>query len=158
MPEEVISHAERRIQHLRNEAMQLGIAEKLNKNGKFMGFDDGIPSYTQIIDRFDMKRPTTSLGYSLLSAAAHGEGWAVRSLGSEMIFRDSGAMSVGAMRPQYAMLVILNAVQEFSYPAWEISTLFGWDMTVVESILNDAFNQVGIVENLKFWKGKMHST
>ena len=156
MPEEVKRHAERRIDRLRNEAMQMGIVEKLDRNGKFLGFAEGIPSHTQIIDRFDMKRREPSLGYSLLSAAAHGEGWAVRSLGANTIVRASGAMSVGSLRPEYAMLLIINAVQELSYPAWEIFVLFGWDLQVVEAILDNAFDQVNIAQTLRFWRGMIN--
>ena len=158
MPEEVRLYAERRIEHLRNAAKLLGIAEKLARNGKFIGFSEGVPSHTEIIGAFDMKRPAPSLGYSLLSAAAHGESWAVRSLGSETIFGGSQAISVGSLRPEYAMLLIIHAVQDLSYPAWEMSVLFGWDLRVVESILNKAFDQVQIVEPLRFWNGKITPT
>ena len=155
LPEEVRRYAERRIEHLRDEAKLLGLAEKVNRNGKFIGFSEGIPSLTRIIDEFDMKRPEPSLGYSLLSAAAHGESWAVRSLGSNTTLGESRAISVGSLRPEYAMLLIIHAVQEFSYPAWEVFVLFGWDLRVVESILNKAFDQVRITESLRFWKGKI---
>ena len=151
-------YAEQRIEHLRIAAKSLSIDEKLSRNGKFIGFSEGVPSHTEIIGAFDMKRPAPSLGYSLLSAAAHGESWAVRSLGSETIIGESQAISVGSLRPEYAMLLIIHAVQDFSYPAWEMFVLFGLDLRVVEPMLNRAFDQVQIVEPLRFWNDKITPT
>ena len=150
--QQVISHPGDRIIYLQDEASKMGITEKLNKKGRLMGFGLGMPSHTELINKFDAKQKAKSLPYALLSPAAHGEDWAVAALGSRTVIDQAGASRKPELRPEYAMLLIIQCVQWLAYPCWEWWKLYGWDLPELEAVLEDAYDQVGLVEGLRFWK------
>ena len=152
VPQAAINQLEDRITHIRDEASKLGIAEKLNKNGKFLGFAGGMPSHTELISKFDAKQKSMSLSYALLSPAAHGEEWAVGALGSQTVVNQAGASRSPELRPQYAMLLIIQSVEWLAYPCWEWWKLYGWDLSELERILEIAYDRVGMVDTRRFWK------
>ena len=141
-----------RITYLRDEASKIGIPEKLDKNGRFLGFAGGMPSHTEFINKFDAKQTSTSLSYALLSPAAHGEDWAVAALGSQTVMHQTGASRKPELRPEYAILLIIQSVQWIAYPCWEWWKLYGWDLAELEQVLDNAYDRVGMVEPLRFWK------
>ena len=152
VPQAAINQSEDRITYIRDEASKLGIAEKLNKNGRFLGFADGMPSHTDLISKFDAKQRSTSLSYSLLSPAAHGEDWAVSSLGSQTVLNQAGASRKPELRPEWAMLLVIQSVEWLAYPCWEWWKLYGWNLPELESILGNAYDRVGMVDDVRFWK------
>ena len=145
-------YLQQRIEYLRAEASELGINEKVSRNGKFLGFGPGMPSHTRLIEIFGANQRVPWLGYPMLSAAAHGEDWAVGTLGSTTVFDESGAKRMPTMRTEFAMLLIIDSVRWLSHPAWDCFRLFGWDLGEIESVLGSAYDQAKIDDNLKFWK------
>ena len=151
-PADTIPELQKRVAHLRTQAPKLAILEKSDRKGKFLGFDAGMPSHTQLIDGFCARHESSSLGYPLLSAAAHGEDWAVGSLGSTTVIDQSGARRVPTLRPVCAMWLIVHAVQWLSYPAWSYFVQYGWDLEEAARILEDAYDLAAITERERFWR------
>ena len=150
--QQAIIESEGRIRYLRCEASKMGIAEKLDKNGRFLGFGLGIPSHTELINNFYAKRTTEFLPYALLSAAAHGEDWAVSALGSRTLNDQTGASRKPELRPEYGMLLIIQSIEWLAYPCWEWWKLYGWDMAELEGMLDNAYNGIGMIQGLRFWR------
>ena len=151
-PGDAIPNLEGRVAHLRTEARTLSIPEKRNRRGKFLGFDAGMPSHTQLIDRFSAESGPSTLGYPLLSAAAHGVNWAVGSLGSTTIVDEAGARREPELNPTYALWLVLNAIQWLSQPSWAYFVQYGWDLEEAARILEDAYDVAGRAEGERFWK------
>lgn len=146
------AYLQSRIEDLRVEASSLGFTEKTNKKSKCLGFGPGLPSHTELIKDFIADWPVPCLGYSLLSAAAHGEDWAISSLGMTTVSDELGAKRVPTMSPDSATVLIADTVCWTARPAWEYFRLFGWDLVEIQDVLDGVYDQVKINENLKFWK------
>lgn len=151
-PPDAIPNLEGRVAHLRTEARRLAIPEKRSRQGKLLGFSAGILSYTQLINRFFAESGPSTLGYPLLSAAAHSVNWAVGSLGSTTIVDDAGARREPQLNPTYALWLILGAVQWLSRPAWSYFVQYGWDLGEAREILEESHNLAGTTETERFWR------
>ena len=151
-PGEAIPKLEGRVAHLRTKARKLAIPEKSSRKGNFLGFDAGMPSYTQLIARFLAESGPSTLGYPLLSAAAHGVNWAVGSLGSTTIVDEAGPRREPELTPTYALLLVLSTVQWLSQPSWAYFVRYGWDLEEVRGILEEAYNLAGLAETERFWR------
>ena len=151
-PPDAIPNLEGRVAHLRTEARRLAIPEKPSRKGQLLGFGAGNLSYTQLIDRFFGEGESATLGYPLLSAAAHGTNWAVGSLGSTTIVDDEGARREPTLTPMMALWLIVDAVQWLSRPAWSYFVQYGWDLGEAREILEEAYNLARIAETERFWR------
>lgn len=151
-PPDAIPSLEGRVAHLRTEARNYSIPEKRNRRSELLGFDAGMPSTTQLIARLFAESGPSTLGYPLLSAAAHGVNWAVGTLGSTTIVDEAGPRREPQLLPTSALWLTIGAVQWLSRPSWSYFVQYGWDLEEAARILEDAYDVAGIRAGERFWR------
>ena len=145
-----IVDGDKRVSHLRSQASSVGIRERSDKNGRFMDFGDGIKS---ISFRIDLTFPDAAAVYSMLSPAAHGDVWAVSVLGSETVAGpESMVLLFPYLAPSSAQWIIIMTVEWFARFLWTHHEMFGWDLTNLRSVLENAYDQLCLDSATRFWR------
>ena len=143
-----ISTLDARITNLRNRVGATGILEKSNKKGKFLGWGTGPQS---ISTRIDFAFKGIGSYYSLLSPASHGTNWALRNLGSHVVMGNS-PQEYPDLSPEYALWLIVMAMEWFPKSLWPLCELYGWDLQQLRISLEQLFDHVGMAEHTRFWR------
>jgi len=135
----------RRIRGLVKQAEKLEIFVKRDKNERLIGFGAGTPSVTELADTCG-----EAATYRMLSAAAHGRTWAQLALSLRRI---KGALGVEQhLSVESALFLIVSSVQWFARAVWNYFVLNGWDIKRLQLVLEAAYDQVGLREELRFWR------
>lgn len=150
--DDVIKKCENNIENLKEKAEELGIGFKKGK-----GFGSGLSWISdRIAFRFtgeNSKKHTKKNTYALLSAVAHGNQWAVASLGMETIQQKEDFIGgVFRLNPDNAKLLIENTVEWFACTSWTCFSLFGWDLKKLQSVLEDGYDKYGFNKESRFWR------
>ena len=143
---EALQKLDQRVLILVNQAKERGVPEKRNRNGKLIGFGDGIPSDT------DLAELTLNSGwtYRLLSAMEHDRNWASLALGFKKV---PNTMAVQQnLRTEYALLLIHNGIEWFTRPAWNLFKLMGWDLEILRSVLEEEYDKAALNTSVRFWR------
>ena len=128
----LIQNANDRATQLRLQAQQLGIKEKLNNRGRFLGFGIGPILITDRIER--SLKDIVSFDYSLLSPLAHGDTWAVLLLSSE-IESQSLPRVVFRLDPFHAQILINNSFDSIAKGLRTYCEIFGYASAEYEQVL-----------------------
>ena len=147
--DQAIQYAENRINYLKSQAQALGIKERFDrKTGKrFQGFGD---KSTSITERIESAFPD-AIDYALLSAAAHGDSWAILALSIEVV-SDNPPSGMTGLRPEYAVWLVTNALQAIALCLWTQYRLYGWDEGQLGAVLDTAYDQAGLKPQTRFWR------
>jgi hypothetical protein len=147
-----IDHAQKRIKKVEQDAVSLGYARLLNKNGDINGIAQPMPSITVLIG--------TTLGreaeYRLLSGIAHGHHWAIQQIGFRVVEvtnaqGESEKALEKVLHPGSILYVANIAVTSLSRVLWYLWQLYGWDLKQIEDLLNTTYDRLGYRESLRFW-------
>ena len=142
-----VSQWDSRVAHLRQKALALGIAEKFNKNGRFLGFGQGVQSIShRIDDAFG-----ASEDYSLLSAPAHAETWGILYLGSHVEVTKP-LRAVPGLSPERAMYLIARPIEWVARGLWAYYQLFDWNLEEGKVMLEAEYDRAGLRHELRFWR------
>ena len=140
-------HYDSQVDVLRRRARALGIIEKLDRKGRFLGFGHGVQSISsRIEDAFGV-----SEDYSQLSASAHAETWAILHLGSQVEVTHP-PRAVPGLSPHQAMYLIIKPTDWIARGLWAYYQLFGWDLDEGKAMLEAAYDEVGLRHELRFWR------
>jgi hypothetical protein len=130
----------------------LGFPKVRNDRGRRTGIGQVMPSITDVI-RETLKEEAN---YRLLSAMTHGHHWAVSQLG----FRVTGETELQKNKVflkeknitvEAVLWLFGNVARYFAQPTKFRFELYGWDLLQLKAILDDAFHQIGIPSDSKFW-------
>jgi hypothetical protein len=136
---------ERRIRGLVTQAEKLHVVVKRDKNKRVIGFGAGTPSVTELADTLG-----EGATYRMLSAAAHGRTWAQLGLSLRRI---KGALAVEQhLSVESALFLIASSVEWFARPVCNYFVLNGWDLKRLQSILEFAYDRIGLREERRFWR------
>lgn len=144
------ARAEARIAELRSQAEKMNIVEKTNRNERFIGFGSGMPSTLDLI-RFGLGQDMVSK-YRLLSAAMHGSRWATLTVGARTGRSLAGPIAVPQLLPTYAMSLVITSIQSFALSAFNHFKLYGWELGVLHTILEDGYDQANLNQDARFWR------
>ena len=144
----LIEKANTRIAYLKEKANDLGIDEKKNKKGEFIGFGSGLPTISnRIASTFNAKWE-----YTMLSAAAHGNSYAFFSLSTQREQTKDGPILKPYLKPYHALYLISRVVEWSASTAWTQFSLFGWDLNKLRAIMENEYNRIGINKEMRFWR------
>lgn len=139
-----------RIGHMRQVAMESGVSEKCSKKGELLGFGNGLPSWTSLARvAFDAEE-----SYRFLSGTAHGEFW-TSSLSTKVAegdFEYAGRRLSPSIEAHSALWIGVYVTEWFAKTSWEIFSLAGWDMKALAATLEDAYNNMAINPETRFWR------
>jgi hypothetical protein len=139
-------HVEQRIKSIVEQATTLEVPQKHDRNGRLIGFNEVMPSVTELADLAFSEGAT----YRLLSAVAHGRWWARRAVGLRPV---EGKKAVEPyLTLEAALFLILNAIDWFTRPTWAYFKLNGWDLQRLASTLELQYNQAALNESTRFWR------
>ena len=133
------SQVQAKIAALRQECLPLGIAEKLNSKGQFLGFGRGVQSISNRIE----EAFGASNDYSLLSACAHAEAWAILDLDPR---------SEPGLSPEWAMYLVTKPIEWAARSLWAYYRFFGWDLEEGTATLEREYNRAGLGHESRFWQ------
>lgn len=139
-----------RFEHLEKRAASLSVPPKRDKRGRLIGFGEGMPSTTDLVDN-ELGEGGT---YRLLSAIAHGRTWANLALGLRHIEQAGEPAVEQHLTVEAAQFLIFNALDWFARPSWAYFKLNGWDLNKLVSILEAAYDQASLVKETRFWRIK----
>ena len=144
----LIEKAKTRIMYLRGQAKELGLDEKKNKRGKFIGFGSGLPTISnRIASIFNAKWE-----YTMLSAAAHGNSYTFFGLSTQREQTKDGPILKPYLKPYHALYLISRVVEWSASTAWTQFSLFGWDLNKLQAIMENEYNRIGINKEMRFWR------
>ncbi len=135
-----------RVTYLRGEAQELGINEKLDKNDRFLGFGDGPKSISSRVESTFEE----AIDYSLLSPAAHGDSWALLSLGTKSESGNPRNRTTDISR-DHALLLISMSLEHVARSTWTLCHLFGWDLAELRATFEVEYDRVGLKASTRFW-------
>ena len=148
------------IDDLRKAAKELQIPEKSDRNGRFLAFGSGLPSYANLADIAFNAGDT----YRLLSGATHGESWA-HFLSTEA--REYGDEESLILEPSFredsALHIAMQVTGWYAKSAWMLALLSGWRLTKLAKILEEEYDRLSIAlqskypskeiaDNERFWR------
>jgi hypothetical protein len=140
------AHIEGRISHLRGVASQYNVPEKLDRQGKLIGFGQSMPSMTDMVELIFGE----GANYRLLSGSAHGRFWAILA-GSMRTNADRSAIEQH-MSGANAAFLMWSSIGWFSRAAWQYFHYCGWDRAPLAALLEETYNRVGMSEVVRFWR------
>ncbi len=149
---EQIEQQEKRVDYLRSEAGKLNIPEKLDRNGRFLGFGSGMPSYTDLATSVFEADDV----YRLLAGVTHGQEYA--SVLSTQLLEDSesddGKNRVVNITEEGAALIGSLVIEWFAKAAWEVFKIHGWNMKELAILLENTYNEIGVnnTREMRFWR------
>jgi hypothetical protein len=143
-----IPTVENQINGLSMVAQKRGITLRQDSRGNLIGFPDAVPAFTVLAD--NLGEADT---YRLLSGLAHGRSWAVMALAT----RSAGVVAGVPMIEQNlsansALFIISAAAEWFSKPVWNYVLLNGWDLGRLTGVLEEAYDQLHMVDDTRFWR------
>lgn len=125
-----------------------GVPTKTNSKQRVIGFGSGLPSKTSLVE----SQFGDSVVYRLLSAAAHGESWAMIVLGST-IQRTRKKMGLEPeLTLEKALYLIVNSIPWYTSAVWRFFTLHGWDLAALASTLDSQYDLAYLKQDLRFWR------
>jgi hypothetical protein len=146
-PESEIQEVEARLLHLEKAAVTFGVAIQTKTSGKTRSIGAPVPYATDCVKE--------TLGedkwYKLCCAMVHGQTWAYTQLG--FIRQSSGSetrMEKG-LDAHAAALMLLIASRALSKVVWTRARLCGYDTNMLERLLTESFDEVGLSPNQRFW-------
>lgn len=151
MPSPKVFDSERA--ELKKQAGMFGIAKKVSKKGKLIGFGKGLPSISELTDlSFN-----AADYYSLFSGAIHGDNWAIQGLGMRKAQgnkRNGRRYMQADISPEVAVGVVNMAADWIARTLWVYFRLFGWDLARLYSILDEACDRMRwkASSDVRFWR------
>lgn len=144
-----LPQVEQRIDELPAVTRQRGIDPTHDKTGKLIGFAASTtPSFTDLADYIGEES-----NYRLLSGLAHGRIWAFLALAGRYTGRTEGRPTIEQyLSANSAIFLIAAATEWFSKPTWNYAQLMGWDLERVKVLLEQVYDQIRMVEELRFWR------
>ena len=147
-----IKQQEKRIDYLRSEANKLNILEKLDRRKRFLGFGNGMPSYT------DLATSVFEAGdiYGLFAGATHGQEYT--SVLSTQLLEDTGEGDgknrILNITEESALLIGSLVIEWFAKAAWEVFKIHGWNMKALATILENTYDEIGVknTAEIRFWR------
>jgi hypothetical protein len=139
---------EARIQRLEQQARKLGIAPKWNKRQQLIGFGEGMPNITELVDSQLQEGGT----YRLLSAAAHGRTWANLALGLKRNVSQGRLVLQQSLTLNAALFLVVSSLEWFSRPVWAYFELNGWDLERLRTVLEAEYDKASLRPATRFWR------
>ena len=135
------------VEDLRKAAIEVQVSEKSNRNGRFLGFGSGLPSYANLADIAFSAGDT----YRLLSGATHGEFWA-RFLTT--VAREHGDEESLILEPSFredsALHIAIHVTEWYAKSVWMLALLSGWNLKRLAKILEDEYDNLSVVLQSKY--------
>ena len=141
----VAGHVQGRVQALRADADKLGVVAKVDRNGRLIGFGEGVPSATALAERFG-----EGATYRILSGLTHGAFWAQLALAVRKSQGDRPAVEQH-MTPQGVLFLVIKSTDWFAKPVWEYFRYSGWDSAPLVSEFERAYDGLGVKRDGRFW-------
>jgi hypothetical protein len=149
-----IASEEDRVNHIEQEAIQLGYPPVRDRNQRRIGVAQQMPSATDMIGTM----LDEALMYRLLSAVAHGHHWAIISLG----FKPKGANEqIGGVAVEHfeksgnlqgIALLGLTTMKALARPIWNQCHYFGWNALQLEEIYESVADRLQARNEGRFWR------
>ena len=148
-----------RIDEIDHDALKIGFAPIVNKNGKRTGIGESMPSATGVIKLM----LDEEFMYRLLSAVTHGHNWALMDLALTRAPEGGPSPDVGGgpvnmfektSRVDYLALFGLTMTSAFAKPVWHQCNYAGWDKERLIGVLDNTFNKLGAAPTERFWHGE----
>ena len=139
-------HIEEQQMKLVAQAKSLGIKPKLNKNGKLIGFSEGLPSATKLASLAHGEGDT----YRLLSGSTHGGFWATRSLSLDI--PSDSRVPTRQLTIEQGLFLMINCLDWYTRPNWSFFKLQGWDLKGLATVLDTEYDMAAIKSDTRFWK------
>lgn len=148
---------QQRMEEVEAEAIALGY-QKLTKNGKPTGIAIHMPGTVELVKKTLDKESE----YRLLSGIAHSYLWATQQVGFKLIeIPDAEGRKIKAfqkhLHPAMFLFGIILAIPTFARVLWVMGKLYGWDIKEIENVLNQTFDDLGLNDNLRFWRQSITS-
>jgi hypothetical protein len=135
---------------IRAEAVSLGLPEK-GKNAR-VTFGEPRPGRRKLVDRL-----VGAPWYSVLSAAAHGETWALIEFGYAIASvtgeDESWGLTMKKEPPAWGMWMALSlALRGIGRAGWDEARYRGWDTDVLLGALTESYGHARIADEHRFWE------
>lgn len=145
---QVLDYINRQKERILAAAEERGVIAKTNSKEQVIGFGKGMPGKTSLVE----SQFGDSVEYRLLSAAAHGQSWAIILLGSNIrqpqnkVGLEPDPMLARALYP------IISAIPWYVSAVWRFFALHGWDLAALASTLDSQYDLAYLKQDLRFWR------
>jgi hypothetical protein len=144
--EDAVSDLAKRIDSTESEAISIGLAKIIDRNGKRNGIGMVMPKVTDII----ISVLDEEIVYRMLSGVVHGHFWATSLVGMEinkenLTVQKHFSLDIIAMLCQKTAIVFTKAL-------WRTAHYFAWDVKQLETILENNFGHLQFPDSFRHWK------
>lgn len=138
-----LTRAQKRVKEIEVKANELGYESLHNKHkqGKFIGIDPIMPSYTDLIGSMLDEEKI----YRLLSAMIHGHPWALQRLGFNKVEKEGLQYLEKGLQPVFVIFLCDQAIRAFHKTIRSKCRLFGWDVDELSRLFDNMQQQLGVL-------------
>lgn len=150
-------NVKRRIDEVENKAVSLGYNRVQDRNGKRIGIARVMPSATEFIGAMHDEEGF----YRLLSAIAHGHGWATQNLSfkldrSKKVEPAGDGVQLHVIRKALSLngvaMLGCTSAEAFCRGFWFQCIYFGWSKKQLADIFERSFDRMGMLDRRRFWR------
>lgn len=157
---EIAQSVHERIENVEKHAIELGFVPLRDKKKQIHGIGQTMPTITDLVGQTLGKEDT----YRLLSAVAHAHFWALNNLSfcpalsSGTVFSTDTASGVSVsfvekgLSPIPIAVLATEVISSFTELIWRKFRLFGWDHKALRKVYENAYDRIGIKEQMRFWR------
>ena len=133
---------------LEDRAVRLGFQQMRNKKGKRDGIGLRRPSLTGLVN----ETLNMEVEYRLFSSVVHSHSWATSQVGFKKIPTIGGFKLEKSLSLEAAHDLMTISIRAIFRAIWQKSKIYGWDIQLLEKLIDKAFRRIQIAKTYWFWR------